>query len=195
MSKDSRKLLFDVISAGLGGVKKLLSEGAAEGTKAGKIVADKVLYSVDLSTDDIKKELKVIQKELSGIMGEASKDSIQIYLRNLSRESQISLVERLSAENQKKIAELSNEMLAIINDCRAQINEREKMIFPKVRTVAELAEVCKKLKLDFDFHMLSPKAVVYGKVSGKKVAFYLEAGDYDGGVGIYTIPYDLLCKN
>lgn len=194
MKKTEGKLFGNFVAAGLKDLKDFAKKAATEGTAAAKKVVDKALYSFDLSSDEIKEQLAEMKSDLSGIMTDAKMDSIMVTLRNVSRETQIKMVGRLSGDNQRQIAALSVEMKAIINDCQAQISEREKMLFPKIRTVAELAEVCKELELDVDFHMFSPKALVIGEVSGKSVTFYLEAGDYSQGVKVYSIPYEMLCS-
>ncbi|OGI16621.1 MAG: hypothetical protein A3J63_04690 [Candidatus Moranbacteria bacterium RIFCSPHIGHO2_02_FULL_40_12b] len=197
--KDSGILVGRIISAGLGDVKNFLKEKAEKGTKAGKKAMDKVLHSVDLNSDEIKKYLKEMKDDLSGIMDDITRDSITFTLRNISRNSQVKIVEKLSVDDRKKIAELSGEMSAIINDCVAHIEAREKMIFPKIQTIADLDAISKKLGLDINLKSYSPKALVTWGISGKTaddrmVNFYLEGGDYSKRVKVGFVPYSMLYK-
>lgn len=196
--KNSGKLLGSIISAGLGDVKNFLKESAEKGTKTGKKAMEKVLHSFDLTPDEVKKYLKEMQKDLSGMMDDATRDAIMVTLRNISRNSQIKIVEKLSDEKREKIAELSEEMRIIINDCVAQIEARKKMIFPKIQTIADLAAVSKKLGLAINLEAYSPKALITGVVSGKDdskvVNFYLKAGDYGRGAKVGFVPYSMLYK-
>lgn len=158
--------------------KKAVVEALEKGKKKGEEVMD----DLDLHPEDMGDFLKELWTDFAGIMDDATKGVIAAGLKKASMEQKIRFIEPLSAEDRQQLSQLSPEMKAIVFHCSRVLQEREKMIFLKIRTVGSLNRLSQKLGLAIDLSSYPVDASVVGMEKGKGedlvVDFCLEPGNY-----------------
>lgn len=161
---------------------RVLKGSLSEMLKGGKIKAERVLDRLDLNPGEGGVFFRELWTDARGMMDDATKEIMVAGLKRDSMEQKISFVESLSPEDKELFSTFSPEMKVIVFHCSRLLQEREKMIFSKVRTVEDLSELSQKLGLATDLSSYPPDALVIGseKKKGENllVEFYLERGDY-----------------